>query len=92
MRLKKAERMAGEMGSKAAEMEAEMNERVKKAQEQYRCATVKCVDWRGYGIESKRVSLALMLTLVLICPTQNSRSGARPGKGGKEEAARRGNG
>jgi hypothetical protein len=47
MRLKKAERMAGEMGSKAAEMEAEVNERVKKAQEQYRCATVKCVGWRG---------------------------------------------
>jgi hypothetical protein len=47
MRLKKAERMAGEMGSKAAEMEAEVNERVKKAQEQYRCATVKFVGWRG---------------------------------------------
>lgn len=50
MRLKKAERMAGEMGSKAAEMEAVLNERVKKAQEQYRCATLQCVGWRGVWV------------------------------------------
>ena len=36
MRLKKAERMAGELGSRAAEMEAELDARVKKAQEEHR--------------------------------------------------------
>lgn len=36
LKLKKAERMAGEMSSKAAEMEAELDMRVKRAQEQYR--------------------------------------------------------
>ena len=36
LRLKKAERMAGELGSRAAEMEAELDARVKKAQEEYR--------------------------------------------------------
>jgi len=35
-RLKKAERMAGELGSRAAEMDAELDARVKRAQEQYR--------------------------------------------------------
>ena len=35
-RLKKAERMAGELGSRAAEMEAELDARVKRAQEEYR--------------------------------------------------------
>lgn len=37
VRLKKAEHMAGEMGHRAAEMEAELDQRVKRAQEEYRC-------------------------------------------------------
>ena len=36
-RLKKAERMAGEMGVRAAEQEAELDQRIKKAQEEARC-------------------------------------------------------
>ena len=36
LKLKKAERMAGEMSSKAAEMEAQLDMRVKRAQEEYR--------------------------------------------------------
>ena len=75
-RLKKAERMAGEMGVRAAEQEAELDQRIKKAQEEARYFQILC------SLVHERNCSTTPVTDTHCCYSIQSQ---RPGKGSRKK-------
>lgn len=66
LKLKKAERMAGELGSRAAEMEAELDARVKRAQEEYRYRKLFVRSCSRHRIQCQAVKCSKTLTAIYV--------------------------